>query len=325
MEEALSLALRASLQPLAQQREAAERQLVLAAAYPTYASSLTSLLLSPHLPTDERQLAAVVLRQFINSRWCEADGSGGGEPPPPSPPEEEKASIRRALPQGLADPAPRMRTAVSMVIASIAAHDWPEEWPQLMPQLIEPLRQATSNQPCPHTLAGVLRCLELCSSELQEEHLPQATPPCQHALVSTPHPTPHHPITMHPTPPCFDMPQPRPPSAATSPRLSRPPVALSTPASTCALHTIASSFPPPLPCTPCPSLFPSGVLPPSPRITFPLFAYAPPPLFPVPHVPHHSAPLTPPQFSLLASPSPYPPLHPPQSLRRCSLCSLCCI
>ncbi|KAL1522035.1 hypothetical protein AB1Y20_021680 [Prymnesium parvum] len=176
--------LAASLLPEAEARRAAEQRVLDEAAQPGYASSLTHILLEQHAALDVRQLAAVVLRRFVAARWSE------GTPPP----EEEKAAIRTALPGGLSDPVPRIRTAVSMVIAAIAQFDWPDAWPSLLPSLVLPLEEAARRQDADaassHTVAGVLRCLDLCAAELQEEQLPHALRallPLLRHLLASPH------------------------------------------------------------------------------------------------------------------------------------------
>ena len=134
---------------------------------PGYASCLTRITLEVAVPLEVRQLAAVVLRQFIRIHWSESADSFTE----PAPSENEKAAVRAVLTNGLSDETPRIRTAVSMVIASIAAFDWPDAWPNLMSELVRPLEDAArspvADPAAAATVAGVLRCLELCSSELQ--------------------------------------------------------------------------------------------------------------------------------------------------------------
>ena len=63
-----------------------------------------------------------------------------------------------------------------MVVAAIAAHDFPDEWPSLMGELLQPLEAAAAGAaagaaPADDSVAGVLRCLELCVGELDEGQL----------------------------------------------------------------------------------------------------------------------------------------------------------
>jgi hypothetical protein len=57
----------------------------------------------------------------------------GREPPIEDP---EKATIREALPAALSDPNTKIRTAVAMAVAGIAAWDCPQAWPALLPGLV---------------------------------------------------------------------------------------------------------------------------------------------------------------------------------------------
>ena len=102
-----------------------------------------------------RQLAAVVLKHFVHADW-------------PRLAEAEKACVRAALPAGLRDGHGRIRTAVSVVIAAVARTDWPEAWPTLLADLTLPLEEAGA---ATDTVAGALRCLEICAAELAGEHM----------------------------------------------------------------------------------------------------------------------------------------------------------
>ena len=191
---AMSQVSAADLQPLllstmvvdAGQRRAAEAAVEQLKVVPGFACALCFLVLDASGALELRQLAALVLKQFVRVHWSnddEADESGDTLTARVTILEGEKATVRAALPSGLRDPVPRIRTAVSMTIAGIAQWDWPESWPTLMRELLAPLEAATSTTAAGVSLlsaeehaavAGVLRCLELCAAELQEEHLPDA-------------------------------------------------------------------------------------------------------------------------------------------------------
>ena len=102
-----------------------------------------------------RQLAAVVLKHFVHADWLRLA-------------EAEKACVRAALPAGLRDGHGRIRTAVSVVIAAVARTDWPDAWPTLLADLTLPLEEAGA---ATDTVAGALRCLEICAAELAGEHM----------------------------------------------------------------------------------------------------------------------------------------------------------
>ena len=141
-------------------------------ARPGFAAALVQLTLAPTLALEIRQLAAVLLKRFVRTHWSdEAENFA-----PPAVLADEKAAVRAALPAGLHDPVPRVRTAVGMVVAAIAAHDFPDEWPSLMGELLQPLEAAGAGAaagaaPADDSVAGVLRCLELCVGELDEGQL----------------------------------------------------------------------------------------------------------------------------------------------------------
>ena len=99
-----------------------------------------------------RQLAAVVLKKYVKEHW-----QGEGRFFPPQTSDEEKAAVRELLPAGLADPTPKIRTAIAMAVASVAAWDWPHQWPTLTTVLIGAVREGRSEA----SVLGALRCLAM--------------------------------------------------------------------------------------------------------------------------------------------------------------------
>lgn len=121
-----------------------------------------------------RQLAAVVLKHHVRAHWCEEAEAFTS----PCICDGEKAALRAALPTGLRDVSPLIRTAISAAIACIATWDWPDQWPELLDQLLRPLEDAVraAGAACNWTadadaMSGSLRCLELCAGDLGEAHL----------------------------------------------------------------------------------------------------------------------------------------------------------
>ena len=96
-----------------------------------------------------------MLKHFVHADWLRLA-------------EAEKACVRAALPAGLRDGHGRIRTAVSVVIAAVARTDWPDAWPTLLADLTVPLEEAGA---ATDTVAGALRCLEICAAELAGEHM----------------------------------------------------------------------------------------------------------------------------------------------------------
>ena len=67
---------------------------------------------------------------------------------------------------------PKIRTAVGMAVATIAASDWPHDWPHLMPALLASLSAKDDN----NVVAGAVRCLSLFADEIQEGQLAALVP-----------------------------------------------------------------------------------------------------------------------------------------------------
>ncbi|GLT91714.1 hypothetical protein SLE2022_095890 [Rubroshorea leprosula] len=173
--------LSATLDPNQEVRSFAEASLNQASLQPGFGGALSKVAANRELPFGLRQLAAVLLKQFVKKHWQEGDESF--EHPPVS--SDEKAVIRGLLLSSLDDSHRKICTAISMAIASIAVYDWPENWPDLLPFLLKLINN-------PNDLNGVhgaLRCLALLSGDLDDAMVPTLVPvlfPCLHAIVSSP-------------------------------------------------------------------------------------------------------------------------------------------
>ncbi|PKI40398.1 hypothetical protein CRG98_039244 [Punica granatum] len=127
------------------------------------------------------QPAAVLLKQFIKKHWQEGEDSF--EPPAVSI--DEKAVIRKFLLLSLDDSHRKICTAISVAVAAIASHDWPEDWPDLLPHLLKLIKDPTNM----NGVQGALKCLSLLSSDLDDATVPQLVTvlfPCLHEIVSSP-------------------------------------------------------------------------------------------------------------------------------------------
>lgn len=163
-------------------RKTAEDALNTASTQPGYGVALSKLILDKALPLGLRQLAAVVLKQYVKQHWQE----GEDKYRPPTVPSEDKMIIRSLLLQVLDDSHGKIRTAVGMAIASIASCDWPEEWPDLMEFLLRYINDQTDM----NKVNGALKCLALFSGDLDDVHIPQLVPilfPSLYTIVSSPH------------------------------------------------------------------------------------------------------------------------------------------
>ncbi|KAM3269408.1 importin-9 [Capsicum chacoense] len=180
-QEWLVKCLNATLDPNQQVRSFAEASLHQAFLRPGFGSSLCRIAAKRELPLGLRQLAAVILKQFIKKHWQEDEE--GFEHPVVSI--DEKVAIRGLLLPLLDDPHRKICTAIGMAVASIAHYDWPEEWPDLLPSLVK----CISDQTNMNAVHGALRCFALVSADLDDNMVPKLVPvlfPCLHTIVSSP-------------------------------------------------------------------------------------------------------------------------------------------
>ncbi|THU58040.1 hypothetical protein C4D60_Mb03t09960 [Musa balbisiana] len=177
-------------------RSFAEASLQQASSQPGFGAALSKIMVNKEISFGLRQislslfivrlnflhLAAVLLKQFIKQHWQEDEENFVH--PVVSP--EEKAAIRQHLLPCLDDSHGKIRTAVSMAVASIAQYDWPEDWPELLPFLLK-LISGENNINGVH---GSLRCLALLSDDLDDTLVPKLVPslfPYLHTIISSSH------------------------------------------------------------------------------------------------------------------------------------------
>ncbi|XP_043813224.1 importin-9 isoform X2 [Manihot esculenta] len=173
--------LTATLDPNQEVRSFAEASLNEASLQPGFGGALSKVAANRELSLGLRQLAAVLLKQFIKKHWQE--GEDTFEHPVVSM--EEKEVIRRLLLASLDDSHRKICTAISMAIASIATYEWPEGWPDLLPSLLKLITDQTNM----NRVHGALRCLALLSGDLDDTMVPTLVPvlfPCLHTIVSSP-------------------------------------------------------------------------------------------------------------------------------------------
>lgn len=120
-------------------RSAAEQQLQQARYLEGFGAALTKVVVtdSSSVPTDIRQMGAIVLKQYVRERWV--GHSNGATQCATS--DSEKHLMRSMLPRGLLHSERKVRTAVGMAIAEIAKHELPTGWPDLVPQLVSAITQ----------------------------------------------------------------------------------------------------------------------------------------------------------------------------------------
>ncbi|XP_057447978.1 uncharacterized protein LOC130739637 [Lotus japonicus] len=173
--------LSATLDPNQEVRRFAEASLDQASHQPGFGSALSKVAANKELAVGLRQLAAVLLKQFVKKHWQEGEDSF--EPPVVS--SDEKEIIRRMLLMTLDDPHRKICTAIGVAVASIAMYDWPELWSDLLPFLLNLI----NNQTKLNGVHGAMRCLVLLSADLDDKMVPTLIPalfPSLLTIVSSP-------------------------------------------------------------------------------------------------------------------------------------------
>ncbi|XP_059445702.1 uncharacterized protein LOC132177414 isoform X1 [Corylus avellana] len=173
--------LSATLDPNHDVRTFAEASLNQASLQPGFGTALSKVAANRELPLGLRQLAAVLLKQFIKKHWQEGEDSFEH----PAVSSDEKAVIRRLLLLSLDDSHRKICTAISMAMASIAVYDWPENWPDLLPFLLKLISDQTNM----NGVHGALRCLALVSGDIDDKTVPALVPilfPCLLTIMSSP-------------------------------------------------------------------------------------------------------------------------------------------
>ncbi|KAF0904147.1 hypothetical protein E2562_032418 [Oryza meyeriana var. granulata] len=163
-------------------RAFAEESLRQASLHPGYGAALTKVTTNKEIPFGLRQLAAVLLKQFIKQHWQEDEENFV----PPVVSALEKVVIRQLLLTSLDDSHGKIRTAIGMAVAAIGQQDWPEDWPELLPYLLKLI--ADQSNGC--GVRGALRCLALLSDDLDDTCIPKLVPelfPSLYSIISSPH------------------------------------------------------------------------------------------------------------------------------------------
>ncbi|ELW47676.1 Importin-9 [Tupaia chinensis] len=96
---------------------------------------LAELTVDPQGALAIRQLASVILKQYVETHWCAQSEKFR----PPETTERAKIFIRELLPNGLRESISKVRSSVAYAVSAIAHWDWPEAWPQLFNLLMEML------------------------------------------------------------------------------------------------------------------------------------------------------------------------------------------
>lgn len=121
-------------------RQSAEDDIKIFEVTDDYGWHLTEITLSPQVNWPTRQLAAVLLKRYVQVHWT--PHSHKFQQPEISL--DNKQRIRQALLTAIGQPITsdtgpekRLMSSIAFVVAAIGHNDWPEEWPELMPVLLE--------------------------------------------------------------------------------------------------------------------------------------------------------------------------------------------
>ncbi|XP_076177176.1 importin 9 [Ptiloglossa arizonensis] len=167
LREALYETLTGILSPHRETRQAAEQCIQALEVTEEFGIHLTEFVVDPngHLPI--RQLASVLLKQYVETHWS----SVAEKFRPPEIKHAAKEKIKELLPLGLRESISKVRTAVAYAISAIAHWDWPENWPGLFDILVSCLSGESE-----YAVHGAMRVLTEFTSDLTDTQLPNVGP-----------------------------------------------------------------------------------------------------------------------------------------------------
>ncbi|XP_018022824.1 importin-9 [Hyalella azteca] len=125
LKEALIDTLHNVLSPQSSIRLEAEQQIKVFQVTEEFGVHLAEVALDRNGNLAVRQLASVLLQQYVEAHWYE----GSQKFQVPECPESSKQKIRQILPQGLYDPSRKVRCCIAYALSCIGAWDWPDNWP----------------------------------------------------------------------------------------------------------------------------------------------------------------------------------------------------
>uniref|UniRef100_A0A8C3RYT7 Importin N-terminal domain-containing protein n=1 Tax=Chelydra serpentina TaxID=8475 RepID=A0A8C3RYT7_CHESE len=128
---------------------------------------LAELTVDPQGVLAIRQLASVILKQYVETHWC----SQSDKFRHPETTERAKVAIRELLPNGLRESISKVRSSVAYAVSAIAHWDWPEAWPQLFNLLMEMLVSGDLN-----AVHGAMRVLTEFTREVTDTQMPLVAP-----------------------------------------------------------------------------------------------------------------------------------------------------
>uniref|UniRef100_A0A4X1SFV8 Importin 9 n=1 Tax=Sus scrofa TaxID=9823 RepID=A0A4X1SFV8_PIG len=167
LKEALVDTLTGILSPVQEVRAAAEEQIKVLEVTEEFGVHLAELTVDPQGALAIRQLASVILKQYVETHWCAQSEKFR----PPETTERAKIVIRELLPSGLRESISKVRSSVAYAVSAIAHWDWPEAWPQLFNLLMEMLVSGDLN-----AVHGAMRVLTEFTREVTDTQMPLVAP-----------------------------------------------------------------------------------------------------------------------------------------------------
>ncbi|XP_046424857.1 importin-9 isoform X1 [Neodiprion fabricii] len=167
LREALYETLNGILSPHRETRQAAEQRIQALEVTEEFGIHLTEFVVEPNGELAIRQLASVILKQYVETHWC----SLAEKFRPPEIKSQTKEKIKELLPLGLRESISKVRTAVAYAISAIAHWDWPENWPGLFDILVNCLSGDSE-----FAVHGAMRVLTEFTRDLTDTQLPNVGP-----------------------------------------------------------------------------------------------------------------------------------------------------
>ncbi|KAJ8370297.1 hypothetical protein SKAU_G00103250 [Synaphobranchus kaupii] len=167
LKEALIETLTAILSPVQEVRAAAEEQIKVLEVTEEFGVHLAELTVDPQGALAIRQLASVILKQYVETHWCAQSEKFRH----PETSERAKVVIRQLLPGGLREAISKVRSSVAYAVSAIAHWDWPEAWPELFTLLMDMLVSGDVN-----AVHGAMRVLTEFTREVTDTQMPLVAP-----------------------------------------------------------------------------------------------------------------------------------------------------
>lgn len=167
LKEALFESLTAILSPQHDVRVNGEEQIKALEVTEEFGVYLAELTVDPNEALAIRQLASVLLKQYVEAHWSNQSSRFRA----PETSEKAKCAIRDILPAGLKESISKVRTSVAYAVSAIAHWDWPETWPELFSLLMDALTCGD-----PNALHGAMRVLTEFTQDVTDVQMTKVAP-----------------------------------------------------------------------------------------------------------------------------------------------------